>query len=85
MTEITIEDDHNLVNLIKIPFHVTELYLENCQNLRDIRALSKLFQLQSLLIKNCLNVTSFEVFYKVQFCNLSSLSIVGDEDNRLII
>jgi len=65
MTKITIEDDASLVNLSRIPIQVTKLVLINCQNLRDIRALSRLFQLTYLRIENCPNVTSFEVFQKV--------------------
>ena len=65
MAEITIENDPNLVNVLRIPIHVTTLVLMNCQNLRDIRALSRLIQLKYLRIENCLNVTSFEVFQKV--------------------
>ena len=43
MTEIRIENDPNLANLLRIPINVTKLVLENCQNLRDINALSRLF------------------------------------------
>jgi len=64
MTEIRIKNDPSLVNLLRIPINVTKLYLWNCQNLRDISALSRLFQLKELKIINCLNVTSFEVFTK---------------------
>ena len=41
--EITIEDDANLVNLLRIPLNVTALILKNYQNLQDISALSRLF------------------------------------------
>jgi len=64
MTEIRIKNDPRLANLLRIPIYVTKLYLWNCQNLRDISALSRLFQLKELKIINCLNVTSFEVFTK---------------------
>ena len=62
MRDKRIENDLNIVNLLKIPINVTVLVLKSCQNLRDIRALSRLFQLKELYIENCLNVTSFEVF-----------------------
>ena len=45
MTEKAIENDLSLVNLLRITINVTKLVLKNCQNLRDISALSKLFQL----------------------------------------
>ena len=65
MTEITIDNDPSLVNLLRISIQVTKLFLINNENLRDIRALSRLFQLKELYIINCLNVTSFEIFSKI--------------------
>ena len=61
MTEKRIENNSNLLNLLRIPINVTKLVLINNKNLRDISALSRLFQLKELYIINCLNVTSFEL------------------------
>ena len=65
MIEKRIVNDPNIINLLRISIYVTKLFLKNCQNLQDISALSKLFQLKSLNIENCPNVTSFEVFKKI--------------------